>query len=399
MGDTGRQQAVLDRFLADNPELEQLSARLATFNVFRALKVERVEIRHSNTLAWLLDPSESHGLDDVFLRRILSNMLLESGADVAGLTAARVELMDFQDVEVRREWRHIDVLVIDRGNELVVLIENKIGAGEGRGQLTRYREIVSHEFPSFTILPVFLTLDGQSSEDESATNYISYSHAQLLAVLEGIVNQRSSQMPEAVVTFLTQYIETLRRLTMQDQALIELCRTIYRRHREAIDLIVEYGAGSLFNEIATQIIGEDGGCEILRASAKEVWFLPLSWGKVVPENGTAWRHLARPVSVACWVAQLGGRERARIIFEVSAMDDPGLRMACVVALRDAGFKLTKQAFKEDAKYSRFYRTTQAVPDWTDEGALSDAMRKLFARAKERFSEVEAILRGVFSGKN
>jgi len=57
--ETKRHQAVLDTFLADNPELEQLSAQLATFNIFRALKIERAEIRHSNTLGWLLDPSES----------------------------------------------------------------------------------------------------------------------------------------------------------------------------------------------------------------------------------------------------------------------------------------------------------------------------------------------------
>ena len=46
----------LDKFLADNDELEQLSAELATFNVFRVLKIEDAEIRHSNTLGWLLDP-------------------------------------------------------------------------------------------------------------------------------------------------------------------------------------------------------------------------------------------------------------------------------------------------------------------------------------------------------
>lgn len=38
MTSTGEHKAALDRFLADNPELEQLSARLATFNVFRALR-------------------------------------------------------------------------------------------------------------------------------------------------------------------------------------------------------------------------------------------------------------------------------------------------------------------------------------------------------------------------
>jgi hypothetical protein len=70
---------MIDRFLADNPEIEALSARLSQFNIFGALKIDQVEIRHSNFLAWLLDPQESHGLRDVVLRRMLSNILLLNG--------------------------------------------------------------------------------------------------------------------------------------------------------------------------------------------------------------------------------------------------------------------------------------------------------------------------------
>jgi hypothetical protein len=63
--DINSNDAAIDKFLADNPELEDLSAILSTFNVFRALKIEQVEIRHSNVLAWLLDPEETHGLSDI----------------------------------------------------------------------------------------------------------------------------------------------------------------------------------------------------------------------------------------------------------------------------------------------------------------------------------------------
>lgn len=299
-------KTALDRFLADNDELEQLSAQLATFNIFRALKVEEVEIRHSNTLGWLLDPAESHGLGDVFLRRILSNILLESNADIEGLSAAQVELMDFSDIEVRREWKHIDVLVIDRKNRLVLLIENKLGSGEGAGQLARYWETVGHEFQCFKLVPVFLTLEGKSSEDEEASKYITYSHARLLTALERILNQRRDQMPEAVATFLTHYTNTLRRLTMQDQTLIKLCQEIYRKHREAIELIVKYGEVSSFTELASEIVGQ-ADCEILSKHPRELWFIPTSWANVVQENGTVWRHLPRPLSVACWINLYQGK--------------------------------------------------------------------------------------------
>jgi hypothetical protein len=384
-------KAALGRFMADD-DLEQLSAQLATFNIFRALKVEEVEIRHSNTLGWLLDPAESHGLGDVFLRRILSTILLESNVDIEGLSAAQVELMNFSDIEVRREWKHIDVLVIDRENRLVLLIENKLGSGEGLGQLARYQKAVGHEFPSFTLVPVFLTLEGKSSEDQEASTYISYSHARLLGVLDRIIKQRYEQMPEAVGTFLAHYTNTLRRLTMQDNALVDLCQKIYRKHREAIKLIIEYGEVSSFSQLASEIVGH-ADCEILKKAPKNLWFIPTSWAKVVPENSMVWTFLWRPVSVVCWMELL--QDKIHLVFEVSRMNDPALRMSCVKALSESGFKLNKRAFKEGATYSRFYSWSRPVRASDDEEEMRDAIERLFGKAKEEFPKVEAVLKGVF----
>jgi hypothetical protein len=47
------QVKLLNQFLVDNWELEQLSAKLAAFNILKVLKIEKAEIRHSNVLAWL----------------------------------------------------------------------------------------------------------------------------------------------------------------------------------------------------------------------------------------------------------------------------------------------------------------------------------------------------------
>lgn len=68
---------ILDKFLVDNTELEELSAKLAIFNIFGVLRIEEAEIRHSNVMAWLLDPQGSHGLGQAFLRRVLSTILLD----------------------------------------------------------------------------------------------------------------------------------------------------------------------------------------------------------------------------------------------------------------------------------------------------------------------------------
>jgi len=389
------EKAALDRFLADNPQLEELSDRLATFNIFRTLKIEKAEIPHSNVLAWLLDPGESHSLGDIVLRRVLSNILLQSNANIGGISAARVELMAFHDIEIRREWRNIDILVIDRTNKLLLLIENKIYSGESPMQLRKYQKTVSEEFPSFTLIPVFLTLTGDETSDGDTSSFISYSHLQVLAVLEKIFSQRQAQLPEQVAIFIRQYIDVLRRLTMEDESLVELCKTIYRRHREAIDLIVEYGMAGLGQQVAEDILSEEGEYEILCSRSYSVWFLPKKWSGIIPENSTASGYLSRPVSVACFFQFSSEKERVRLVSRVYQMDDTELRLACVRRLQEAGFKLTKKAFDEDAKYSRFYSKYLEVSDTTDYEAVSEAVKKLLHQAKTEFSKAEQVFREVF----
>jgi len=54
--DINESKKLLDRLLVDNSELEELNAKLAEFNIFNVLNITQNEIRHSNTLAWLLNP-------------------------------------------------------------------------------------------------------------------------------------------------------------------------------------------------------------------------------------------------------------------------------------------------------------------------------------------------------
>ena len=54
--------ALLEALIVDNPDLERLEALLEQFNIFEALGAVRVELRHSDFLAFLLNPNQSHGL-------------------------------------------------------------------------------------------------------------------------------------------------------------------------------------------------------------------------------------------------------------------------------------------------------------------------------------------------
>ena len=51
-----KDEEALREFLADIECLDALSPWTERFNIFDILKISRTEIRHSNMLAWLLDP-------------------------------------------------------------------------------------------------------------------------------------------------------------------------------------------------------------------------------------------------------------------------------------------------------------------------------------------------------
>ena len=61
-------------------ELEKLKKELSEFNKNRVLNffditlISKREISHSAFLAWLLNPKENHGLNDLFLQSILKKI-------------------------------------------------------------------------------------------------------------------------------------------------------------------------------------------------------------------------------------------------------------------------------------------------------------------------------------
>lgn len=59
---TSDEQALQD-FLLDIDCLKELSPWSEKFNMFDVLKISRTEIRHSNMLAWIMDPNENMGME------------------------------------------------------------------------------------------------------------------------------------------------------------------------------------------------------------------------------------------------------------------------------------------------------------------------------------------------
>lgn len=230
-----QEKALLEAFVVNNQDLERLEAMLAEFNIFEAVGMTRQEIRHSHFLAFLLDPGQNHGLGDTFLKRWLKNVLIE--AESPPVSPVDIDIADMQQAEVRREWRHIDILIQDPANNLVCLVENKIFSGEHSDQLDRYYEIVRSEFPGCELIPIFLSPAGEAPSHEK---YVPTSYDTIVKVLEDVCTAYRSVIGSEVALLITHYLTMLRRYIVSDSEIAKLCQKIYRQHQPALDLIFEH---------------------------------------------------------------------------------------------------------------------------------------------------------------
>jgi PD-(D/E)XK nuclease superfamily len=217
-------------------DFEMLELTMREPNIFHALGIEHHEIRHSNFFAYLLDPRENHGLGDIFLRKFLRNIFSDSRAQNRTLFDA--DLMDFRQVEVRREWRNIDIL-IDLPDD-VITVENKVDSSEHTRQLGRYKEIVEAEFGAKRKHFVYLTKFGADAADVGdQAVYINYSYSQIAEVIENILALYRKSISEKMVLYLADYLTTVKRELLMNDKLNDLAAKVYKAHKVALDFIFD----------------------------------------------------------------------------------------------------------------------------------------------------------------
>jgi len=277
----------LERFVYDNSDLERLEAILDDFNPFQAMQWTRQEVRHSAFLRWLLDPQETHGLGSYFLRAFLKRIAHRS----AGLHPMVPSVFDVDSwalthTEVLQEWSGIDLLIKDDIDRFILVLENKVDSSEHSGQLQRYRSSVERQFPAHKKLYVYLTIGGAKASDEY---YISVDYSEIVALVTETVTRRGEQLSTEVRTFLSQYVEMVRRSIVEDSEIQRICQRIYEKHRRALDVIFEYrpDKASEVTEMLRELISEHGDLEEDHCSKSYVRFIPIELD-FLPRVGDGW---------------------------------------------------------------------------------------------------------------
>lgn len=284
-------RALLESFVVNNPDLERLEALLAEFNIFEAIGAVRQELRHSDFLAFLLDPSANHRLGDAFLKRLLKHVLI--GISEPPLSAVEIDAADLEDAEVRREWQNIDILIHDPANRLVCVIENKVVSGEHSDQLRRYRRTVEQHYADLRRIFIYLTPEGNPPSDQ---NYFSLSYGEVAEILEAVRRSHESTLGNDVRILLRHYVTMLRRHIVADSEIIELCRKLYRQHKPALDLIYEHRPDlqSDLQELVEDLVNDAPELELDHSTKSEIRFLPRTWDQYgVLLSGEGWTPSGR----------------------------------------------------------------------------------------------------------
>lgn len=265
-------EEALKQFLLDIDCLNALNPWRNTFNLFDVLKISKTEIRHSNMLAWLLDPNENHGLQDNVIKGFIEQLVKKLNNDTVNIFD--LLLMNFYSFKVYREWKSIDILLVSEECKIVICVENKVYSGEHDNQLNRYRDVVKAHYTAnsegelYTHYFVYLTPNGDDASDSENWNNLTY--FDLIQIIEASVG-KSYLLPDSEL-LIKNYIETVRWHIVGDENLIRICNDIYKKHKKALDLIYENKADST-QEITNFM------AEYMKQSALAGEMFSVNWNK------------------------------------------------------------------------------------------------------------------------
>lgn len=286
-------EAQLHRFVLDSQDLRALEKQLKQFNVFDVLKSTTHELRHSNILAWLMDPCANHGLGELFLRRWLMEVCAVAGMNDLhiDLNPVEVDTTPFKSVKVCREWNNIDILVdiqLAGDDHWIIVIENKVRSVQGTDQLRGYRAKVEATYPTVAKrLYFFLTMYNEQPLDR---NFIPTTYEVVHQALGVCLDEARDVMPAGPVTLIDQYRSILQEQFMEKTPTVELAHRIYWAHREALDYLFEHmpdvldeATKLLWNKL--EQLGPAHGLVPVAYKKGEVSFIPKAWD--VPANKDA----------------------------------------------------------------------------------------------------------------
>ncbi len=425
MSDEVPSQKELEDLLVNNEGLQAIEAYLNRFNPIRVMRMERMEIRHSAILAWLLDPLESHGLGDAFLRTFLGEAL-KGQAGLGYPNALDIAQADLKAVSVRREWQNLDLFIHSPENEWAFVVENKFDSSQHQGQLSKYIEKVLSIFvgrqgsgeAQLRVRGIFLTLHDEEPQDAA---YAPIGYDAVREIVGGLIKQKGTEVGTEVRSFLSYYVDILEEaLNLSDdhKSMERLARQLYHKHRKALQFVIEHGETTNFEIAMYGLVNDDpeyddpieidGSIYYFNWICQEqASFIPESWFKGLGEDTYNWNGcegwwMGEPL--IAWFELLSDGDSAngqlRLYAEVGPITEYEFRSGLIKTIEKAAdeagskrIKFQRGAADEGKRYSKFFKNNSVhINDVQDADEITNAVKQLLKRFKPELDLVGSVLK-------
>jgi len=202
------------RDICDTHHILRKKTRL-NFNFMYGLVRDKAHIEkyHSNFIFYLLDPSESHDCDGLFLELFLHYLSRKAKEKdkfkESGLSINDILNKPNFNLEATFDSNRIDITFSSSNtSEWFVFIENKVRSGEGDYQLMRYATVAKKNYKKW--LGIYLTPNGEKPNltDADLLNVICLDYTDIIKWLEDCRNTLSEH--QNISFALLQYINIIK---------------------------------------------------------------------------------------------------------------------------------------------------------------------------------------------
>lgn len=198
-------------------------------NIFCILGVQDFEIRHSNFLAWLLRTNKQ------FLFEFLTNKNILNINKEKAKNICNSHNIVYREYKQDTFGRSIDIVIECKDEKVVIVIENKIYAEEGKNQLSDYYLFVEQnkEYINYEKKYIYLTLNGNEPiSKEDRKNYISVSYNQILDILTKIHKKGENKQKQYKDILIEDYIDILKDKTVKVMDRVSEYYKLFNKYKE-----------------------------------------------------------------------------------------------------------------------------------------------------------------------
>ena len=248
-----REESDLINHLISDPDFKKVQLWNQHVNGFELNSMR--ETNHSRMIGWMLNPRESHGLGTWPLTWLLNtcwkkamdqdedlrpDFYQEDYANPSHVSQMNLQGSVFMLEHATDKYGQIDLLVMCPEEKLAIVVENKYGANETKGQLKRYGKWGDKNLKDYNVL--YLHMDGYEKWDGAQRHqWLKISYDWLIEVLEEA--KSNVNVPSRVSRIIEDYYHTLVELDLiEDGYFSQVKPAVYKlikTHDKALKVMID----------------------------------------------------------------------------------------------------------------------------------------------------------------